>query len=206
MTKLQLYVAALSACVVLVQGCKNKIGDSCAANVDCATDGTRVCDLASPGGYCTIPDCNGGRCPKEAICVAFYPEEFLTESCNPGTEDLACSPCDPTSDANCNALCDANDRTTACQPCDPTSDEGCNASCDPGPATDDCLPDERCLGSGVCARMDTERKFCMRKCSSNDDCRSDYYCARTGTGGTERVPKENEPYSHVERGFCAPKH
>ena len=188
-------------------GCKDKIGDSCRVNVDCASDGTRICDLSSPGGYCTIEGCVGGSCPKEAVCVAFFPTAFLTAPCSPETEDLICSPCDPASgDSECNAFCDPESTDRSCDPCDPgTSDPDCNAFCDPGAATDDCLPDEVCVGSGLCAPRRVERRYCMRKCSNSGDCRERYECKRTGTEGAETAPPEGEPFPRTERKFCAPK-
>lgn len=198
---------AAAAMPAWTAGCKDKIGDSCRVNVDCATDGTRICDRSSPGGYCTIEGCVGGSCPKEAVCVAFYPTAFLTVPCSPDTEDLACAGCDPqAAEADCNAFCDPDDPLNACDPCDPEAgDPDCNARCDPGPATDDCLPEERCIGTGMCAPRRTERRYCMRKCSKGSDCRSKYECRSTGTGGAELAPKEGEPYPHTERRFCAPQ-
>ena len=193
--------------VWVLPGCKDKIGDSCRVNVDCANDGTRICDLSSPGGYCTIEGCTGTSCPKEAVCVAFYPTALLTQPCAPETEDLFCHPCDPQAGAtDCNAFCDSLSISRACEPCDPQGgDPDCNAVCDPGPATDDCLPDEICVGSGLCAPRAVERRYCMRKCSKDGDCRTKYECRRTGTYGAELAPKEGEPYPRTERKFCAPE-
>ena len=193
--------AAVALAAGATGGCSPKIGDSCSQNVDCADDGTRMCDLSSPGGYCTIPGCEGGSCPDEAICVGFFPTAFLTRPCNPDTEDILCGSCNGT---DCNASCDPGSDSRACENCDPASDPGCNARCEPGPATDDCAPDEVCLGIGLCARRQTERRYCMKKCSNNDDCRGGYVCRKTGTAGAELVPKSDEPYSHKERGFCSP--
>src|SRR4051812_36642707 len=53
-----------AACLVLaglgtlVSGCGHKVGDSCKANVDCSALGDRFCDVAAPGGYCTIEGCD----------------------------------------------------------------------------------------------------------------------------------------------------
>lgn len=186
-------------------GCGNKIGDSCSTNVDCAYDGSRICDVSSPGGYCTIEGCAGGSCPKEAVCVAFYAIDFLAVTCNPETEDKVCEPCDPEAGKDCNAYCDSDSINRACEPCDPAIEDDCNAHCEGELPTDDCLPWEICLGDGLCARRDTEKSYCMRKCSNSGDCRGGYSCHRTGSGGALLVPKLGEPYTLDERGFCAPE-
>jgi hypothetical protein len=50
--------------------------------MDCDINGTRICDLASPGGYCTIQGCDVGTCPAgEGSCVQFRADEpRLTDS------------------------------------------------------------------------------------------------------------------------------
>ena len=72
---------------LVISGCGNSIGDSCSQSTDCSTDGDRICDSASPGGYCTQEGCDFGTCPEEAVCVRFYPVTQLTmASCTPGEE------------------------------------------------------------------------------------------------------------------------
>jgi hypothetical protein len=199
--------AAISGLLLTAAACDKEIGDSCKQNVDCANDGSRICDSSSPGGYCTIEGCNGGGCPKEAVCIAFFPTSFLTTPCAPNTEDIHCAPCNPDDgDEGCNAYCDPETIYADCESCDPQgSDPPCNAQCDLGLPTDDCLPEEICLGNGMCARRDTERRYCMRKCSNNGDCRAKYICRMTGTYGAELAPALGQPYPHTERGFCAPR-
>lgn len=68
-------------------GCDEQIEDSCEFNVDCSAQGERLCDLSSPGGYCTIENCTAQACPEESRCIAFYPQEFLSRACYPETED-----------------------------------------------------------------------------------------------------------------------
>jgi hypothetical protein len=63
-----LVVAVLA---MLGVGCKAKIGDKCTLSTDCSVTGDRLCDTSQPDGYCTIFNCEPGRCPDEAICVAF---------------------------------------------------------------------------------------------------------------------------------------
>jgi hypothetical protein len=65
----------------LASGCGTEIGDSCSQNVDCSPTGGRICDVSQPDGYCTIEGCDEGTCPEEAICVRFFPAEFLVASC-----------------------------------------------------------------------------------------------------------------------------
>jgi hypothetical protein len=68
-------ILVLSASVALLAAttaCGNKIGDSCSISTDCATEGGRICDVSSPDGYCTIPNCDIGTCPSESTCVQFY--------------------------------------------------------------------------------------------------------------------------------------
>lgn len=73
---------AAAATMPLAVGCSPSIGDSCSVSTDCDINGTRICDLAEPGGYCTIRGCDIGTCPDgEASCVQFRPDEpRLTDS------------------------------------------------------------------------------------------------------------------------------
>lgn len=80
-------VTALALGLMGQTACKDKIGDSCDFNVDCSTRGDRLCDLSSPGGYCTMENCNSDSCPSEAVCIAFYPVAFLNHPCDPDLED-----------------------------------------------------------------------------------------------------------------------
>lgn len=66
------------ALVGLSAGCKAKLGDSCSVSTDCAVNGGRVCDTASPGGYCTIKPCDPNGCPESALCVEWRYEENRT--------------------------------------------------------------------------------------------------------------------------------
>lgn len=74
-----------------VVGCGIEIGDSCTQNVDCSPQGDRICDIAQPGGYCTIEGCDEGTCPSEAICVRFFPTQALSVPC---AEASDCAPGD----------------------------------------------------------------------------------------------------------------
>lgn len=54
-------------------GCAPDIGDSCETSVNCDVNGTRICDLAQPGGYCTVEYCESNTCPAGSVCVEFEP-------------------------------------------------------------------------------------------------------------------------------------
>lgn len=54
--------------LLILGGCKQHIGDSCGNSTDCSVTGERQCDLAQPGGYCTIFSCDPDTCP-EGACV-----------------------------------------------------------------------------------------------------------------------------------------
>lgn len=63
-------------------GCKAKIGDSCSLSTDCSQQGDRLCDTTMPGGYCTIFNCEPGRCPSEAVCVIFHSQADPAKECS----------------------------------------------------------------------------------------------------------------------------
>lgn len=70
------FALAAVAALALAAGCSPTIGDSCSVSTDCDINGTRICDLAQPGGYCTVRGCDIGTCPKdEASCVQFHADE-----------------------------------------------------------------------------------------------------------------------------------
>jgi len=66
-------VALLTFFVASFSGCNPSIGDSCQVSTNCSSAGDRLCDLAQPGGYCTIFNCQPNSCPDEAACVLFHP-------------------------------------------------------------------------------------------------------------------------------------
>lgn len=55
----------------LSTACAPEIGDKCRNHRDCAGVEQRSCDTSTPGGYCTIMDCDRNGCPNEAVCVNF---------------------------------------------------------------------------------------------------------------------------------------
>ncbi len=86
--------------------------------------------------------------------------------------------------------------------CDPATEDLLGSD----DATDDCAQDERCLSTGYCAPVSLERRFCMKKCSSNGDCRDKYTCRTTGDLGSQKVPRDDENYDTVKTArFCVVK-
>jgi len=80
-------------------------------------------------------------------------------------------------------------------------------ACDPHnltPHCDDadvcCRSDEICLDSGLCAPLSTELRYCVKTCSSNDDCRGGYECRLAGTRGSMALTSNVDAIVH----FCAP--
>jgi hypothetical protein len=146
-------------------GCKDKIGDSCSYNVDCASTGDRLCDLASPGGYCTIENCTQDSCPDDGVCIAFYPVEFLTVPCDPNTEDVA-DPATGTDDCTIDELCT---RSGFCAPLASLS-RFCMKKCD---KNSDCRTEYECRRTGLNgaelvppvgqAHSDAVGRFCAAK-------------------------------------------
>jgi hypothetical protein len=71
------FACVLSAAFVaagFVAGCAPQIGNSCSTSANCSINGDRICDIAQPGGYCTVFDCQPDRCPDDSVCVRFNPE------------------------------------------------------------------------------------------------------------------------------------
>ncbi len=65
-------------CLILLalltaSACTPQIGDDCGTSIDCDVNGTRVCDVSQPGGYCTRAGCETGTCPEDGVCIEFRP-------------------------------------------------------------------------------------------------------------------------------------
>jgi hypothetical protein len=73
----------LALCAV---ACGHKIGDTCGISADCSQDGTRVCDIYSHGGYCTIAGCDYNTCPSESVCIEFFPGVENAVACTAQTD------------------------------------------------------------------------------------------------------------------------
>lgn len=149
--------------LVLVAACGKEIGDECASNLDCGdgTNAARICDLTSPGGYCTEQGCDWDTCPEEAVCVRFYTASFENRPCDLATEDIS---------------------------------------------IDACSIDEVCTLRGQCVPRSSEVRYCMRSCSTRDDCRTNYECRTEElmrVHGGEPVPKPGESLPDDLQAFCA---
>ncbi|MDQ3363854.1 MAG: hypothetical protein M3680_00275 [Myxococcota bacterium] len=79
--------ALVLSLVAVAFGCGNEIGDECVVSSDCSPNGDRLCDSASPAGYCTIQGCDFNTCPEESACVRFFTGNFSNRVCDPLTED-----------------------------------------------------------------------------------------------------------------------
>ncbi|MCS6797382.1 MAG: hypothetical protein NZ898_02435 [Myxococcota bacterium] len=77
--------------VAIGSACEPRIGDACETSVDCSVQGDRICDTASPGGYCTMTPCEEGTCPDDARCVEFRfePPRLAVSYCMAACEDDA---------------------------------------------------------------------------------------------------------------------
>jgi hypothetical protein len=175
-------VAVLLLCGVLA-GCSRTIGDACVQNVDCSLAGDRFCDIASPGGYCTIEGCDWNTCPDGAACVRFFNLLRGAPACEPSGTGARCQPNEQCLCEKWNADARACDRS--CE--DPKAD----------PAT--CKRHD-----SYCASETSERRWCMRRCDDDGDCRDGYGCYTTGENGALTVPRLGVSTVDEIR-FCAPR-
>lgn len=74
-------LAVAAVLCALAVGCKHKIGDSCTTGLDCDPEGRRTCDIAQPGGYCTVDGCTATSCPGGSACIRFFPRQYLGDAC-----------------------------------------------------------------------------------------------------------------------------
>jgi hypothetical protein len=98
-------LAALLPVALLVAACGSDIGDGCSDNIDCATDGTRICDRSQIGGYCTVFGCDANSCPDGSVCAEFFTAAFLDTPCDPATEDAVDPAVDATDDCTTQEVC-----------------------------------------------------------------------------------------------------
>ncbi len=131
------HIAVLAVTLALVAtGCPKRIGDGCTQNIECSLNADRRCDLAQPGGYCTIPECDRDRCPDQAMCIEFdsnvprLARRFCMKTCNDTTEcrsgyvcvqpqvraPATCEPIDAASFTPCTRLLDTTCATGATCP------------------------------------------------------------------------------------------
>ncbi len=137
----------LTLSLVSVAACGHDIGDSCEINVDCDPRGTRFCDTASPGGYCTQQGCDYNTCPGEAVCIRFF-TQVLDQPC---TFDQL----NPDAKSNCPygnefCICDELDKNGNCPSahCAPETSERrwCMLKCS---HNSDCRTDYECRETGT---------------------------------------------------------
>jgi hypothetical protein len=77
-----------------------------------------------------------------------------------------------------------------------------------GTSTFDCTLDELCDLDGHCVPRSSETRFCMRKCSTDGDCRSGYECRdfdKMISHGGEDVLPPGEVVTDKSPKFCATK-
>jgi hypothetical protein len=109
-------VAPLFVGLCLLVGCSPEIGDDCSTSVDCSANGDRICDSASPGGYCTVIDCEEDTCPDGAVCVEFRfePERLASSWCMASCgDDSDCRNDEGYSCVRASSLVDADDAPLA---------------------------------------------------------------------------------------------
>jgi hypothetical protein len=155
-----------STLAMLVGACSHEIGDSCKVAADCDPNGTRVCDLSQPGGYCTMVGCDEKSCPSSSVCIRYFPEKLIVQE----APDAGGA---PDAGHQCRAQCEDINNTPV--------DAGC-----PDGGTDDCQADEICLDSGTCAKRSFETRSCARTCGGDGDCRGGYMCVDAAT--TAKMP------------------
>jgi hypothetical protein len=169
------FLVPLLACLV---GCSHAIGDACGNNVDCSIAGDRFCDIAPPGGYCTVEGCgvtSDGKdtCPGDSVCIRF----FTAVQTRPCVYNASFPRGDATSDG---LSCDVDERCV----------------CD-----GDLAADDSCPTTAHCAPENSERRWCMARCGKDTDCRAGYVCRQTGSLGSEAVPSLNDP-AGVNAKYC----
>jgi len=83
-----LQTGALGA-LIAATACAPEIGDDCSTSADCSVNGDRICDNASPEGYCTVADCESDTCPESTVCVEFRfePDRLASSWCMAPCED-----------------------------------------------------------------------------------------------------------------------
>lgn len=67
------YKLSIALFALCASACAPRLGDGCETSTDCSATGSRICDTAQPGGYCTIANCKPGDCGDEGVCVRFRP-------------------------------------------------------------------------------------------------------------------------------------
>ena len=160
---------------LLVAGCGHSIGDSCTTNVDCSPLGDRFCDIATPGGYCTIEDCGPTTCPSGAACIRFF-TAIANEPCTVSSVSI-----------DVKANCKHPDEICVCD--NSVTDKSNNVVCT--------------NNVGHCAPASTEKHWCEKLCNGDGDCRQGYQCRQVGTLGATELPSFDLGGTTPPK-FCAP--
>jgi hypothetical protein len=136
------------ALAAAVAGCGHDIGDECRTSADCDPNGSRACDLSQPGGYCTISGCDESSCPDGSRCIRYFPEQYLTNECDPACEDL----CDSNDDGMVDNTCAADELCLNSGVCARRSFEqrACAKACG---SPDDCRGGYECRQAGTRGSM-----------------------------------------------------
>ena len=72
MTSSRLFRSALLSLLLGLAACTGaEVGDECASNFECDSQGGASCDVTVPDGYCTVRNCVPNGCPDGAVCVRF---------------------------------------------------------------------------------------------------------------------------------------
>ena len=171
----------LVVALALQAGCQRHIGDSCKTNAECSALGDRFCDTSVrgtfndggqetvSGGYCTVEGCDVrvdtennaiDSCPTEAVCVRFFLAGV--KRCNVPPTAPACDPAQ-------RCVCDCPDRDGTCLNSFVSAADPGAVSCDGNGARP--LGDKGEITVGRCAPEASERRWCMRRCDSDGDCR-----------------------------------
>jgi hypothetical protein len=129
--------------MLVVPACGKDIGDDCSTNVDCASDGTRDCDLSQPGGYCTVNGCDEKSCPGESVCIRVFPYE---------SQD---TPCTQDSDCGSSGLCIPDPQQGYCVP-RISERRYCEKRCG---SNGDCRGGYVCREAGMEGRQPTSKTF-----------------------------------------------
>jgi hypothetical protein len=85
------------------------------------------------------------------------------------------------------------------RPCDPIEENN---------TQDNCSLDELCSLAGSCVPRQSEVRYCMRRCDSNDDCRDNYECRDIALMIAHGGEPVLTPGSVIDSGapkFCAAK-
>ena len=186
---------AATLVVAALVGCGHQIGDSCNQNSDCSALGDRFCDIAQFKGYCTIEGCDVradssgalidscNSTASESMCVRFF-SPISAEACDPASADpkLACS-------ASERCLCDCDDPANPGKCLVPNTLPDGSITCAAGgtPATQ----------VAHCANEASERRWCVKTCKQDSDCRTNdgYACLSTGQRGAEPVARRLATYT-----------